>query len=130
MERRKITLAMSSPESQLRWITRDPDVGWRLVISGQRLIERLSDFSSIDVDWARVATLLNAESRGLHGRVCFRGSRWQGEVERPPTPAVAVGPDPSAMRFDDRLADCQTHAAALWFLSKERIKFLVSFAQA
>jgi hypothetical protein len=38
-----------------------------------------------------------------------------------PTPAVAVGPDPSAMRFHDRHADCQAHAAALWFRSKERI---------
>jgi hypothetical protein len=38
-----------------------------------------------------------AESRGIHGRVCFRGSRWQVEVERRATPSVAVGPDPSAM---------------------------------
>ena len=57
-------------------------------------------------------SLLSIESRGLHGRVCFRWSRRQGEVERRATPAVAVGPDPSAMRFDDRLADCQAHAAA------------------
>jgi predicted permease len=73
--------------------------------------------------------LLNAESRGIHGRVCFRGSRWQGEVERRATPAVAVGPDPSAMRFDDRLADCQAHAAALWFRRKECIEYLVGLAQ-
>src|SRR6201996_5253355 len=70
-----------------------------------------------------------AESCGIHGRVCFRGSRWQGEVERRAPPSVAVGPDPSAMRFDDRHADCQAHAAALWFRSKERIKYLVGFAQ-
>lgn len=58
-------------------------------------------------------TLRNAESRGIHGRVCFRRSRRQGEVERSAAPAVAVGPNPAAMRFDDRLADCQAHAAAL-----------------
>jgi hypothetical protein len=50
-------------------------------------------------------------------------------VERRATPAVAFGPDSSAMRFDDRLADCQAHAAALWFRSKERIKYLVGLAQ-
>jgi hypothetical protein len=61
----------------------------------------------------RVPTLLNAESRGIDGRFYFRWSRWQGEVERRATPAVAVGPDPAAMRFDDRLANCQTHATAL-----------------
>ena len=69
------------------------------------------------------------ESRCIHGRAGFRGSRWQGEVERRATPAVAVGPDPSAMRFDDRHADCQAHATALWFRSKERIKYLVGLAQ-
>src|SRR5258705_2059976 len=69
------------------------------------------------------------ESRGIHGRACFRGSRRQGEVERRATPAVAVGPDPSAMPFDDRLTDCQTHAAALRFPSQERIKYLVGLAQ-
>jgi len=52
----------------------------------------------------------------------------QGKVERRATPVVAVGPDPAAMRFDDRLADCQAHAAALWFRSKERIKYLVVLA--
>src|SRR5271167_3725751 len=50
-----------------------------------------------DSDWPREPTLLNAESRGISGTVCFRGSRWQGEVERRATPAVAVGPDLSAM---------------------------------
>jgi hypothetical protein len=40
----------------------------------------------------RLPTLLNAESRGIHGRVCFRGSRWQGEVERRATRAATVGP--------------------------------------
>jgi hypothetical protein len=93
------------------------------------LDERIGDYASNDADWARVSTLLNAESRGIHGRVCFRGSRcWQGEVECRATAAVAVGPDPSAMRFDDRLADCQAHAAALWFRSEERIKYLVGLA--
>ena len=33
-------------------------------------------------DWARVATLRNAESHRIDGRGCFRGSRWQGEVKR------------------------------------------------
>jgi hypothetical protein len=76
-----------------------------------------------------VPTLLNAESSGIQGRVCFRGSCWQGEVEGRATLAVAVGPDPSAVRFDDRLADCQSHAAALWLLRKECIKYLVGLAQ-
>ena len=64
----------------------------------------------------------------VHGRVCFRGNRRQGEVERRTKSAVAVGPDPAAMRFDDRLADCQSHAAALWFRRKERVEYLSSFA--
>src|ERR1700747_345825 len=82
-----------------------------------------------DPDSPAYPPLPNAESRGILGRVGFRGSRRQGEVERRATPAVAVGPDPSAMRFDDRLADCQAHAAALWFRSKERIKYLVGLAE-
>ncbi len=63
------------------------------------LDERVGDYASNDADWDRVSTQLNAQSRGIHGRVCFRGSRWQSEVERRATPAVAVGPDPAAMRF-------------------------------
>jgi hypothetical protein len=35
----------------------------------------LGGYASNDAGWARVPTLLNAESRGIHGRVCFRGSR-------------------------------------------------------
>src|SRR6266481_4640512 len=93
------------------------------------LDERIGDYASNDADLARVPTLLNMESSCIHGRVCFRGSRWQGEVERRATAAVAVGPDPPAMRFDDRLADCQAHSAALWFRGKERIKYLVGLAQ-
>ena len=77
---------------------------------------------------ACVPTLLNAESRGLHGRVCFRGSRWQGEVERRAAPAVAVGPNPAALRFDDRLADRQAHAAALRLRRKECVEYLVGLA--
>jgi hypothetical protein len=50
------------------------------------------------------------------------------EVEGRATSVVAAGPDSAAMRFDDRLADCQTHAAALWFGSKERIKYLLGVA--
>ena len=42
-------------------------------------------------------SLLKGESRGIHGRVCFRGSRWQGEVERRATPVVAVDPNPAAL---------------------------------
>src|ERR1700742_1084356 len=72
---------------------------------------------------------LNVESLCIHGRVSFRGRRRQGEVERRATAAaVVVGPNSSAMRFDDRLADCQSHAAALWFCRKERIEYLSSFA--
>ena len=49
----------------------------------------------------------------------FRGSRWQGEVERRATPAGAVGSEPAAMRFDDRLADRQAHAGTLRFRQYE-----------
>jgi hypothetical protein len=35
----------------------------------------LGEYASNDADWARAPTLLNAESRGIHGRVCFHGSR-------------------------------------------------------
>jgi hypothetical protein len=50
-------------------------------------------------------------------------------MERCTPPAVALGPDPAAMRFDDRPADCQVHTAALWFRSKERVKYLIGLAQ-
>ena len=73
-------------------------------------------------EFALGIVLLNMRSSCIHGAVCFRGSRWQGKVECRAAPAVAAGPDPSAMRFDDRLTDRQAHAAALWFCSKERVK--------
>jgi hypothetical protein len=44
-----------------------------------------------------VPTLLNAESRSIHGRVCFSESRWQGEVEPRTRRFVAVGPNPTAV---------------------------------
>ena len=50
------------------------------------------------------------------------------EVEGRATSVVVGGPDSAVMRFDDRLADCQTHAAALWVGSKERIKYLLGVA--
>src|SRR4051812_27032502 len=74
-------------------------------------------------------TLLHAESGCIHGKVCFRGSRRQGEVERCATLAVAVGPNPAALRFDDRLTDCQAHAAALRLRRKECFEYLVGLAQ-
>jgi hypothetical protein len=64
--------------------------------------------------------LLNAESHGINGRVCLRGSRWQGEVESRAVALAAAGPNPAALRLNDRSADCQTHAAALWHHSIER----------
>jgi hypothetical protein len=39
--------------------------------------------------------------------------------------AIAIGPDPSALRFDDRLDDCQTHAGALRLRRKECVEYLV-----
>jgi hypothetical protein len=39
------------------------------------LDERIGDYASNDADWPRVPTLLNVESPGIHGRVCFRESR-------------------------------------------------------
>jgi hypothetical protein len=78
-----------------------------------------------DSDWPREPTLLNAESRGIRGRACFRANRRQGKVERRAAPAVAGGPDPSAMRFDDRFADGQAHAAALWLRGEEGIEDLI-----
>jgi hypothetical protein len=50
--------------------------------------------------------------------------RGQGKAERSALSAVSVGPNPAAMRLDDRLADCQAHSAALFFRSKERFKYL------
>jgi len=35
------------------------------------------------------------------------------EIERRAAPAVAGGPNPTVLRFDDRLTDSQAHAAAL-----------------
>jgi hypothetical protein len=72
-----------------------------------------ANYASNDADLTRESTVRDAESRCIHGRVCFRRCGRQCEVERRAKPAVAVGPDPSAMRFNDRLADCQAHAAAL-----------------
>ena len=54
------------------------------------LVSELGDYASNDSDWARLPTLLNAEPRGIHGRVCFCGSRWQGEVERAPHPPLPL----------------------------------------
>ena len=87
------------------------------------------DRRNVHADRARVPTLLNAESRGIHGKVCFRGSHWQGELKRRAAPTVAVGPNSAALRFDDRLTDCQAHAAALWLRRKERLEYLVGLAQ-
>src|ERR1700735_4285383 len=74
-------------------------------------------------------TLLNAESCDIHGSVRFRGSRRQREVECRAATAVAVGPDPAAMRLDDRLTDCQAHAATVRLRRKECVKYLFGFAQ-
>jgi hypothetical protein len=76
----------------------------------------------------RTHSLLNAESRGIRGRACFRRSRRQAEVERRATSAVAVGPDPTALRFDYRLADCQAHPAAFRLRRKECVKYLAGLA--
>src|ERR1700676_1580323 len=88
----------------------------------------MADNASNNADWARVPTLLNAESRGIHGRVRFRGGRRQCEVECPAATAFAVGPDPAAMRLDDRLTNCQAHAAALRLRRKECVEYLVGLA--
>jgi hypothetical protein len=58
----------------------------------------------------------------------MRGSRRQGEVEGRAATAVAVGPNPAAMRLDDRLTDCQAHAAALRLRRKECVEYLVGLA--
>ena len=50
-------------------------------------------------------------------------------MERRAAPAAAVGPNPAAVRFEDRLADCQAHAAALLLRRKERAEYLVGFAR-
>ena len=77
------------------------------------LDERIGDYESNDADWARVPTLLNAESRGTRGRVCFRRSHWQGEVEGRARSVVGRHPHLSAMGLDDRAADRQSHAHAV-----------------
>jgi len=76
-------------------------------------------------DLARVPTLLNAESRGTHERVCFRRSRWQVEVERCASSVVGCGPQSATMRFHDGTADRQPHAAALGFSGEESTEYLV-----
>jgi hypothetical protein len=72
---------------------------------GTSLDERIGDFASNDADLTRVPTLLNAESRGIHERVCLRRSRWQVEVERRASSVVGCGPQSATMRFHDGTAD-------------------------
>ena len=50
-------------------------------------------------------------------------------MERRARTTVTVGPDSTALRFDDRLADCQAHPAALRLCRKECVEYLVSVAQ-
>jgi hypothetical protein len=88
-----------------------------------------SGYGQQEMSASGAPTLLNAELHGIHGRVCFRGSRWQGELERRASSIVRCGPDTPAMRLNDRLADCQAHAAALWFRSEERVEYLVGVAR-
>src|SRR5580698_4275846 len=42
---------------------------------------------------------------------------------------VTVGPDPAALRFDDRLADGEAHAAALRFRCEERVEDALGVAR-
>jgi hypothetical protein len=48
---------------------------WRLRIQASRseilVDECVGDYASNEADWARIPTLLNAGSRGVHRRVCF-----------------------------------------------------------
>jgi hypothetical protein len=61
--------------------------------------------------------------------VCSREIHSHCEVEGRAAPPVAVGPDPSALRFDDRLTDCQAHPASLRLRREECVKYLVGLAQ-
>jgi hypothetical protein len=65
----------------------------------------------------------SADSRGIHKRICFRGCRWQGEVERRASPIIAFSPNPPTVRYHDRLT---AHAAALRLGRKERVEYLVA----
>jgi hypothetical protein len=49
----------------------------------------------------------------------------QGELKRCTPPGVGTGPKTSAMRFNDRTADTKSHAGAMRFGSKERVKDLI-----
>jgi hypothetical protein len=50
-------------------------------------------------------------------------------VKHRAAPAVAVGPDPAALRFDDRLTDCEALAAAFRLRRKECVEYVVGLAQ-
>src|SRR5258705_11252613 len=67
--------------------------------------------------------------RHRKGRFHFLGCGPQSEIKRRATPVVAVGPNPAAMRFDNRLTDCQAHAAALRLRRKECVEYLVDLVQ-
>src|SRR5258708_1310871 len=66
--------------------------------------------------------------RHRKGRFHFLGCGPQSEIKRRATPVIAVGPNPAAMRFDDRLTNCQAHAAALRLRRKECVEYLVVLA--
>src|SRR5258708_3135637 len=55
----------------------------------------------------------------------FHDCSWQSEMKRRASSIVGCGPQTATMRFDDRLADCQAHAAALRFRGEEGIEDLV-----
>jgi hypothetical protein len=67
--------------------------------------ERFQDGRAIVFEDSEYSQEAFGQIKRIHGMICFCGSRWQGEVERRAKSAVTVGSDPSAMRFDDRLAD-------------------------
>src|SRR5271156_3897997 len=55
----------------------------------------------------------------------FHDCGWQSEMKRRASPFVGCGPQTPAMRFHDRTADRQPHAAALRFRGEEGIEDLV-----
>src|SRR5262249_42071539 len=62
----------------------------------------------------------------FEGTIPYRG---QGEVERGAVARVRGGPEPPAVRFDDRAADREAHAHAARLGGEEGVEELIRFAR-
>src|ERR1700676_64123 len=71
----------------------------------------------------KVCAVLTSSSLkpGSYCRRHFHDCGWQSEMKRRASPVVGCGPQTATMRFHDRTADRQPHAAALRFRGEEGI---------